>query len=216
MPDEAAIKSRIDRIRKSAHNKAAMEDWYEAAGIAQSVLHDVAGGTHPLTRALEEAVKSASWQKLLGAIKSVIALYDDGALPSPRLRIAGEIEGDLLEIAEAQSRLSESANDSTQKQVAIATAAFLAGAALEDALRRLCGANGVQYDAQRSSVAKLQAALYQPSNQVEFISQSENKQITVWGDTRNKADHGKFGEITQTEVVTMIIGVRAFVNKHLP
>ena len=95
MQNDAAIKSRIDLIRKSAHDRAEMEDWYEAAGIEQSVMHDVAGGAHPLTRALEEAVKSADWQKLLGAIKSVIALYDSDALPSPRLRIAGEIEGDF-------------------------------------------------------------------------------------------------------------------------
>jgi hypothetical protein len=189
---------------------------YEAAGIAQSVLHDVAGGAHPLTHGVEEAVKSGDWRKLLGAIKSVIAVYDDKGLPSPRLRIAAEIEGDLLDIAEAQSRLAESVTDSPQKQVGLATAAFLAGAALEDALRRICDAKGVKYDVQRSSVAKLQAALYQPSNQVEFITQSENKQLTVWGDTRNKADHGKFGDITQTEVLAMIIGVRAFVNKHLP
>ena len=72
------------------------------------------------------------------------------------------------------------------------------------------------YDQQRTSIAKLQGALYQPSNQVELISLSENKQITVWGDTRNKADHGKFAEITQTEVTAMVIGVRAFVDKHLP
>jgi hypothetical protein len=71
------------------------------------------------------------------------------------------------------------------------------------------------YDTQRSSIAKLQAALYQPSKQVEVISQSENKQITAWGDTRNKADHGRFSEITQTEIVVMIMGVRSFIDKHL-
>jgi hypothetical protein len=44
---------------------------------------------------------------------------------------------------------------------------------------------------------------------------SENKQITAWGDTRNKADHGKFAEITQTEVITMIMGIRSFLDKNL-
>ena len=42
------------------------------------------------------------------------------------------------------------------------------------------------------------------------MNPSESKQITVWGDARNKADHGKFNEIAFTEVVTMIPGVRAF------
>ena len=42
------------------------------------------------------------------------------------------------------------------------------------------------------------------------------KQITSWGDTRNKADHGKFAEVTQTELTLMLIGTRAFIDKHLP
>ena len=90
------------------------------------------------------------------------------------------------------------------------------GASLEDALRRLCDARGIGYDAERSTISKLQGALFQPSKQIEVISQSENKHITAWGDTRNKADHGRFDEITHTEVVSMILGVRSFIEKHLP
>jgi hypothetical protein len=151
----------------------------------------------------------------LAASRAVIALYDEGALKSPRLAIAREIEGDLLDIAQTQVQAAETNRDNTQKQVQLAIAAFLAGAALEDALRRLCDARGVPYDVQRTSVSKLQAVLYQPSKQVEVITVSENKQITVWGDTRNKADHGRFAEITHTEVLAMVIGVRAFIEKHL-
>ena len=98
----------------------------------------------------------------------------------------------------------------------LAIAAFLSGAAIEDALRRLCDAKGIVYDTHKSSLSKLQAGLYQPSKQIEIISQSENKHITAWGDTRKKADHGKFNEITQTEVMATIIGARDFVEKHLP
>jgi len=48
------------------------------------------------------------------------------------------------------------------------------------------------------------------------ISSSDNKQITAWGDTRNKADHGKFDDLTTAEVLAMVIGVRGFLEKHLP
>ena len=51
--------------------------------------------------------------------------------------------------------------------------------------------------------------------QIEMISLSENKHITAWGDTRNKADHGRFDEITSVEVVGMVTGVRALIEKHL-
>jgi hypothetical protein len=131
------------------------------------------------------------------------------------LTIAREIEGDILDIAQTQAEAAETSKDAAHKQVHLGIAAFLAGASLEDALRRLCDARGIAYDAQRTAISKLQAALYQPAKQIEVISQSENKHITAWGDTRNKADHGRFDEITQTEVVAMIIGVRALVEKHL-
>ena len=216
MRDEAGIKARIERIRKLAVEDSDSQRFYEAASIAQSVVHDTAGTGHPLMRALEESVKSGDWTKVLGACRGVLALYDDGALPSPRLRIAHEIEGTVLDIAQGQAQAAEVAQDSVSKQLGLAIASFLAGAALEDALRRICDANSVAYDAQRTSIAKLQAALYQPSKQAELITQSDNKQITAWGDTRNKADHGKFSEITQTEVVTMIMGVRGFIDKYLP
>jgi len=216
MNTEPSIKSRIERVRRLAVDDSDTTNYYEAAALAQSVVYDTAGKAHPLAQVLAEATKSGDWTRVLGACRAAIAAYDDGALPGPRLRIAHEIEGDLLDIAQAQSQLAEGATVGSARQVSLAIAAFLAGASLEDALRRLCDAAGIAYDQQRTSIAKLQGALYQPSNQVELISLSENKQITVWGDTRNKADHGKFAEITQTEVTAMVIGVRAFVDKHLP
>ena len=93
---------------------------------------------------------------------------------------------------------------------------FLQVLALEDALRRLCDANSINYNPQRTSISGLQTALYQPANQIEVVSGSENKQITAWGDARNKADHGRFSEITHSEVLSMLIGVRGFIDKHLP
>ena len=41
-----------------------------------------------------------------------------------------------------------------------------------------------------------------------------DKQITVWGDSRNKADHAKLHEITLTELSALISGTRAFIDKH--
>jgi hypothetical protein len=214
--EEATIKIRIERIRQIVNGSSGSEDYFEAASLAQSVVHDTVGGGHPLMSAIGQAVSNGVWTRISGVCATLIALYDQGALKSPRLTIAGEIEHDILNIAQAQAQAAESGQDPAQKQVHLAIAAFLAGAAIEDSLRRLCDAHSLTYDAQKSSIAKLQAALYQPSRQIEMISQSENKHITAWGDTRNKADHGKFGEITQTEVIAMITGARTFIEKHLP
>lgn len=141
---------------------------------------------------------------------------DQGALKSPRLVIAHEIEGGSLDIAQAQTQTAENNKDQSQRQLQLAISAFLAGAALEDALRRLCDSKSIVYDTQRATLSKLQSVLYQPTKQIEIISSSENKHITAWGDTRNKADHGKFVGITYAEVLSMVIGVREFIDKHLP
>jgi hypothetical protein len=213
--ENTTIKTRIDRIRQLSQDNQGSTEWYEAATLAQSVIFDTVGGSHPIMASLDNSLKSADWQRAVAASRATVALYDEGTLKSPRLTIAREIEGDILDIAQAQAEAAESSEDAAHKHMSLGIAAFLAGASLEDALRRLCDARGIAYDAQRTAISKLQAALYQPGKQIEVISQSENKHITAWGDTRNKADHGRFDEITQTEVVSMILGVRALIEKHL-
>lgn len=216
-PDEnALIKVRIDKIRRLSRDDQGSTEWFDAATLAQTVLHDTVGGNHPLMAAIQNALEKADWSRAVAGARGVVTLFDQGALTSPRLAIAHEIEADLLDIAQAQMEAAEKSQVTGEKQLQLAIAAFLAGAALEDALRRLCIARGVPFDAQRASIAKLQSALYQPSKQIEVISSSENKQITAWGDSRNKADHGKFGDITHSEVVAMVVGVRAFLDRHLP
>lgn len=132
MLDEAFIKSRIERVRGLAHAAAETSEYYEAAAISQSIVYDTIGAGHPLMRSLEESVKSAEWTKVLGACKAVIALYDDGVLKSPVLKIAHEMEGEVLDIADTQAKMAEAATDPVIKQLGLSIAAFLSGAALED------------------------------------------------------------------------------------
>jgi hypothetical protein len=212
----AIAKARIERIKRLTHDEQGSDQWLEAGGLSLTVLHDTVGGSHPLYPVIYNALKKNDWSGALAASRGVVTLFEQGSLKSPRLAIAHEIEGDLLDIAQGQAQAAETAKETNQKQLQLAIAAFLAGASLEDAMRRLCDAHGIAYEAGRTTISKLQAALYQPAKQIEIISASETKQITAWGDTRNKADHGRFAEITQTEVVTMLMGVRAFLDKHLP
>jgi hypothetical protein len=214
--EDPSIRARIDRMRSLSAEDQGSAEYFEAAMLAQSILHDTVGGGRPIMAIIDGALKAADYLRAVAASRSVITLYEHGALQSPRLAIAHEIEGDLLDIAQAQVAGAETNKDLAHKQVQLGIAAFLAGASLEDALRRLCDARGLPYDVQQTSISKLQTVLFQPSKQIEIISGSDNKQITAWGDTRNKADHGRFGEITHTEVLAMVLGVRALIDKHLP
>ena len=212
---EEITETQVDLIRQLV-DRDSSEDYYRAANLALTVLNDTVGGSHPIVRTINDALEKPDWMRTRAAARAVVDLFDQGSLKSPRLTIAHEIEGALLDIAQTQASAAERNADSSSKQIQLAVAAFLGGAALEDALRRLADARGLQYDRQRTSLSKLQTVLYQPSNGIEVINNSENKQITVWGDTRNRADHGHFNELTQTDVVMMIGGVRAFIDKHLP
>jgi len=209
------IKARIERIKYLSGDQGSSE-FLEAGSLALTVLHDTVGGSHPLYAVLDNSLKDNDWEVARAASRGVATLFEQGGLQSPRLVVAHEIEGDLLDIAQRQAQAAEKTTEANQKQIQISIAAFLAGAALEDALRRLADAHGIAYEAGKTTLAKLQAALYQPAKHIEIISSSENKQIIAWADTRNKADHGNFDTITHTEVLTMLIGVRAFIDKHLP
>ena len=165
---------------------------------------------------LRGALDKADFYHAAAGARAVAKLYESGGLSSPRLAIAHELEGDLLEIAQQQVQRAEKTPESDTRRVHLGIAAFLAGAALEDCLRRLSDANSLAYDTRSTSLAKPQSALYQPNANVAVISASANKQITSWAATRNIADHGKRTELTQAEVVAMVIGVRGFLDKHMP
>ena len=210
------LRGRVDRIRELAHEDQGASEWLQAASLAQSVLADTVGGAHPLMATLSTALAKADYSGALAGSRALVVLFEEGVLASPRLAIAHELEMSLVDLAQAQVEGAEKVADGTVRCVRLAIAAFLAGAALEDALRRICEARRIAFDPGNASIAKLQQALYQPSRDVEVISSSENKHISAWGDTRNKADHGKFTEITYAEVLSMVIGVRGFLDKHLP
>ena len=214
LDEKTRIEKLIERIRELTDTPSSIRA-NTVIGLSQMVLCDTVGTSHSLMKVLDRALESGDDAAGFFASKTVAELFDEGVLISPRLAIAHEIEGDILDIAQKQVEASERNTDVAHKHLQIGIAAFLAGAALEDALRRLCDANGISYNP-RTSISSLQRELYQPTNQIDVISQSETKQITAWGDTRNKADHGRFSEIIHSEVLSMVIGVRGFIDKHLP
>ena len=212
--EKTRIEKLVERIRELSEGGSRIR-FSTVIGLSQTVLRDTVGTSHPLMKVLDDALESNDVASGFFTSKNVVELFDEGVLISPRLAIAHEIEGDILDIAQQQVEASERNTDAMHKQLQIGIAAFLAGVALEDALRRLCDVSGISYDP-RTSISKLREVLYQPSKQIEVISRSENKQITAWGETRNNAGHGRFNDITPSEVGAMVMGVRGFIDKHLP
>jgi hypothetical protein len=90
-------------------------------------------------------------------------------------------------------------------------AASLAGAVLEDTLRRLCDKNEIAYDPAKSSLNTLNTELAR----AEVYDRLVQKKITAEADLRNSADHGQFAKVRPEDVGDMISWVRRFVEEHL-
>lgn len=84
-------------------------------------------------------------------------------------------------------------------------AAVIIGSVLEDALFKLCLANGIslpkypKIDLMNSELAKK-----------NIYGKNVQKQITAWAGIRNSAAHGKINEFSEEDVRTMIQGVINF------
>ena len=138
-------------------------------------------------------------QHCVGALKAAKDDFDRGLLIDIRALIAAEILGDFTSQAEA---LFEAGYH--------VPAASLAGAVLEDTLRKLCEKFGVAIP-EPSKLNSLNAELAR----ADAYSKLVQKQITAWADLRNDADHGKFDRVKRDDVEAMIKWVRRFASEEL-
>ena len=72
--ENATIKDRIEYIRSL--NERSRGHSIEEIALAQSLLYDTVGRNHPLMTVLDEVLKSNEPRRIIGAIRSVVALYE--------------------------------------------------------------------------------------------------------------------------------------------
>lgn len=113
--------------------------------------------------------------------------------------VAADIFTDFIEMARHLS--SEGYKD---------PAASLAGAVLEDSLRKICKNNQVAFS-KRDGIDSLNKALHANSiyNKIVF------KSVDSWREIRNSADHGRFDEYTAEQVSHFIEGLSSFLESYL-
>jgi hypothetical protein len=135
----------------------------------------------------------------LGILEAAEADFDRGLLLDLKALIHAEALGDFME--QAESLLSSGY---------YVPSASLAGAVLEDGLRKLCDTRSVTYppktkiDALNSSLAK--AGVYDKLVQ---------KRITGLADIRNNADHGHQDKFKLEDVDDMVKWTRRFLADYL-
>jgi len=92
-------------------------------------------------------------------------------------------------------------------------AAVLAGAILEDALRRLCGRQNIS-TIHPNGKHKMLKNLIDDLKKSKIFNEPEAKQLEGWATTRNFAAHGEFSKFNRSNVEHMITGIEKFLTDY--
>ena len=131
-------------------------------------------------------------QRGLGVLQAALEDVERGDLETVRELAAAEVFSDFLDQAD---HLLESGYS--------APAVSLAGAVLENGLRALATRNGVAVRA-GDNLASLNSKIGDKG----VYNRLRQKQVAVWIDVRNAADHGNFDDFCDSDVADLIKGVR--------
>lgn len=134
-----------------------------------------------------------------GILEAAYNDFKEGFMFDLRSLISAELLGDFLEQAETLF-----------EQRYYIPAASLAGAILEDSLRKLCEKHGITVP-EKTTINKLNIELAKADVYNKLIQ----KEITAKADIRNNADHGHYDEFTKDDVGSMIKWIRRFEAEHL-
>lgn len=140
---------------------------------------------------------------VVGIFKAVQHDIKSGMLANFRSLIQAEVFADFLDMAE--HLLRESYKDA---------AAVLLGAVLEDSLRKVADANGVDILNSKGkplTIDPLNVALVKKGVYNALVQ----KQITSWANLRNDAAHGHFDKYDSAQVQQMLLFVQDFCVKYL-
>jgi HEPN domain-containing protein len=157
------------------------------------------GELHRLSTDEESATNSRFLSHCLGVVAAAKHDFERGLLFDLRALVNAEILGDFMEQAE---RLLE--------ENYYVPAASLAGAVLEDTLRKLCDKNGLTYP-DKTTIDRLNADLAKAGIYDKLVQ----KRITALADIRNNADHGKFDKFAREDVEDMVKWLRRFTADYL-
>ncbi|MBI3741648.1 MAG: hypothetical protein HY257_07825 [Chloroflexi bacterium] len=140
--------------------------------------------------------------KFIGILRAVEDDLRSGMLVSIQEIVTAEVFDDLADMA---TYLLEQGYQLPSVSIA--------GAVLEDTLRKLCHKHKVAWVGD-SAINKLNTELYKAN----VYDKAQFGQVDAWCKLRNKVDHGDFkdaNEVDRNDVRRMIAGLRDFVIKYL-
>jgi len=138
-----------------------------------------------------------------GVIKAVQHEFEMGLLADFRGLVQADIFADFLDMGEYL--LGERYKDA---------AAVVIGSVLEDTLRKLAEANSIATRKPNGRPLTIEP-LNVECAKAGIYDKLVQKQVTSWGDLRNKAAHGKYDEYDADQVKMMLLFVQKFATEYL-
>jgi hypothetical protein len=145
----------------------------------------------------------AHFATLVGCLEGACSDFKKGLLQEIKSILRAEIFGDFIEMSEYL--LKEGYKDA---------AAVILGAVLEDTLRKVAVNSSIDtnnFDGSPKNLERLNQDIYKANVYDKLIQ----KQITSWGDLRNKAAHGEFEKYDADQVRMMLLFVQKFCSDYV-
>lgn len=174
----------------------------ESLNLIGKVCGENSGHYKELINIIEKQADGANTSNLHRCYGILEAAYNDfkeGFLFDLKSLISAELLGDFLEQAEI-----------LLQEGYYVPAASLAGAVLEDSLRKLSEKNGIVVP-EKTKIDKLNIELAR----AEVYNKLTQKEITAKADIRNNADHGYYDKFTGDDVEFMIKWIQRFEGEYL-
>jgi len=170
-----------------------------AGNLIQRVCGERSSHFQEYRRVADAAQNNLNLDSLKGILDACRRDLEGGLLLDLRSLVHAEVLGNFLE--QARSLLGAGYH---------VPAASLAGAVLEDTLRKLCDKHEVSHP-ERTRLDQLNASLAKAG----VYNTLEQKRITHLAGIRNEADHGNFEKVRGEDVADMVSFVERFAEEHL-
>lgn len=183
-------------------------------GRIGQIIRSLYGDKNSYLYRYEEILKTPQFYKMhsnnyihIGVMTGIIAAvqheFNKGLLVDIRRLIQADIFADFLEMGEYL--LNENYKDA---------AAVIIGGVLENSLRKLATAHGISIVNSSGKMLTLEP-LNGECAKMNIYDKLVQKQITSWGDLRNKAAHGHYAEYDESQVRLMLLFVQQFCSSYL-
>lgn len=217
MPQPPIIREKIRKQFVSILNRAARAkddggDLFTQLRTELFAVMDLIDANNPHFQRLRDEIDHLdprSCSRLVAYIKALDESYRAGMFDAVVRAIEAEVTTDYM--TQAENLLTGAGAG----QFAHVPAAVLAGAILEDRLRRLCLRQNPPVSMRRgNNQQKALNDFIDDLKRAGVYNEVKAKQLRAWADIRNAAAHGDFDKFTRTDVEQMIPAIKNFLEEY--